>query len=161
MSDYTIRTVEKPDLPLLDTALRALSKELGDTHPATIPFLEQAGFGSTPAFYALLALDGSDTPSGAAVFSPVVSTSLGATGCFVSDLWVADTARGHGLGRRLLGRAAEVSQARWGAAYLKLAVYDGSSGARAFYAKLGFTAQSGQTTLFLGKTGLDPLKGKT
>lgn len=161
MPDYVIRLVEKNDLPLLDTALRALSKELGDQHPATINFLEQAGFGPTPAYYALLALDSSDTLVGAVVFSPAVSTTLAATGCFVSDLWVADTARGDGLGRRLLLQAAEVSQAMWGAGYLKLAVYDGSSEAGAFYTKLGFTARSGETTLFLDNSGLNALKGTT
>ena len=161
MPDHIIRLVEKNDLPLLDTALRALSKELGDQHPATVNFLEQAGFGPTPAFYALLAVDSSDTLVGAVVFSPAVSTTLAATGCFVSDLWVADTARGDGLGRSLLLQAAEVSQAKWGAGYLKLAVYDGSSDARAFYANLGFTARSGEIALLLDNTGLNALKGTT
>lgn len=161
MPEYIIRSVGRNDLSLLDTALRALSKELGDQHPATIPFLEQAGFGPTPAYYALLAVDGSDTLCGAVVFSPAVSTTLAATGCFISDLWVAHTARGDGLGRRLLLQAAEVSKAKWGADYLKLAVYDGSSEARAFYTKLGFAARKGETTLLLNDSGLSALNGTT
>jgi ribosomal protein S18 acetylase RimI-like enzyme len=159
MTDYVIRPVEKHDLPLLDIALRALSNELGDTHPATLDFLEQAGFRPTPAYYALLSQNVDDALGGAVVFSPVVSTTLGATGCFVSDLWVAETARRTGLCRRLLTQAAEVSQTRWGAAYLKLAVYDGSTDAGKFYEKLGFGARSSETTLILDKSGFDALKG--
>jgi ribosomal protein S18 acetylase RimI-like enzyme len=159
MSHYIIRPVEKPDLQQLDIALRALSGDLGDTHPATVEFLEQAGFGSTPAYYALIALNDDDVLSGAVVFSPLLSTSLGATGCFVSDLWVSDKTRGRGLGKRLLAEAAETAQAQWGAGYLKLAVYDSSFDARQFYDKLGFVDRGGETTLFLDKTGLDALKG--
>jgi ribosomal protein S18 acetylase RimI-like enzyme len=159
MPQYAIRPVEKHDLPLLDIALRALSGDLGDTHPASVEFLEQAGFGSTPAYYALLALNDDDILSGAVVFSPLLSTTLGATGCFVSDLWVSDKTRGRGLGRRLLAEAVEFAQAHWGAGYLKLAVYDGSFDARQFYQKLGFVERGGETTLFLDKTGLDALKG--
>ena len=158
MQHFVIRLVEKRDLPLLDSALRALSKELGDKHPASIEFLEQAGFGSTPAYYALIALTSTDTLCGAVVFSPVLSTTLATTGFYVSDLWVAQEARGDGLGRRLLAQAAEVSHAKWGANYLKLAVYDGSNHARRFYDRLGLTERPGETTLFLDKFGLDALR---
>jgi len=160
MQHFVIRPVEKHDLPLLDTALRTLSRELGDKHPASIDFLEQAGFGPTPAYYALIALSDTDALGGAVVFSPVMSTTLAATGFYVSDLWVAEAARGCGLGCRLLANATNFSQARWNASYLKLAVYDGSSGARRFYDRLGLTARRGETTMFLDKFGLDALKGE-
>ncbi len=68
---------------------------------------------------------------GAATYSPVFSTKRAATGLFVSDLWVAAEARGLGLGRRLLATAHKLAAREWGAAYLKLAVYeDNSVGAR-------------------------------
>lgn len=160
MQKIIIRSVEKHDLSLLDTALRALSDELGDHYPASLEFLEQAGFGPTPAFYALIALSTKDTLCGAVVFSPVMSTTLATTGLYVSDLWVAETTRGCGLGRRMLARAADVSHARWGANYLKLAVYDGSTNARRFYDQLGLTERDSETTLFLDKFGLDGLRGE-
>lgn len=164
MQNVTIRLVEKHDLPLLDTALRALSKDLSDTHPASIAFLEQAGFGHTPAYYALIALTSdsaanADDLCGAIVFSPVMSTTLAATGFYVSDLWVADAARGFGVGRQLLAHAGDYSRTQWGARYLKLAVYDDSNSARQFYARLGLTARIGETTMFLDDVGLDALKG--
>lgn len=159
MQHFVIRTVEIPDLPLLDSALRALSKELGDNHRASLGFLEQAGFGETPAYHALIAMDSDDRLCGAVVFSPVMSTVMSATGLFVSDLWVAELARGCGLGRRLLAHAAESSAARWGASYLKLAVYDHSSDSRRFYDRLGLSARSGETTMILDQIGLEALKG--
>jgi len=160
MQHFVIRIVERRDLSLLDTALRALSTDLGDKHPATIEFLEQAGFGPTPAYYALIAQHAADTVGGAVVFSPVISTTLATTGFYVSDLWVAPEARGCGLGKRLLARAAVVSNARWGAKYLKLAVYEGSTHARRFYDRLGLTERQGETTLFLDGKGFDALRGK-
>jgi ribosomal protein S18 acetylase RimI-like enzyme len=161
MQPVVIRLVEKRDLPLLDTALRALSDDLGDGHSASIEFLEQAGFGETPAFHALIALQAQDTLSGAVVFSPVMSTTLAATGCYVSDLWVARMARGCGLGKRLLAHTADVSYARWGANFLKLAVYDRATRARRFYERLGFTERPGETTMFLDKEGLAMLRSQS
>ena len=160
MKHPVIRPVAKCDLPLLDAALRALSKELGDVHPASIDFLEQAGFGPTPAYNALIAIRGDDTVCGAVVFSPVVSTTLAATGFYVSDLWVAETARGCGLGRRLLADAARLAEARWDANFLKLVVYHDSHDTRRFYDRLGLSARSGETTMFLDKSGLETLKGQ-
>ncbi|PLS20424.1 GNAT family N-acetyltransferase [Neptunicoccus cionae] len=155
----TIRLVEKSDLPLLNTALAALSTELGDPHPATPEFLEQAGFGPLPAYYALIAQSGPDALEGAIMFSPVTSTSIASTGTFVSDLWVAESTRGSGLGRRLLEAAARWSSAQWGAGYIKLVVYDQSVQSRRFYDRLGFVPKNGETTMFLDNNGFKTLKG--
>ncbi|MGK0228273.1 MAG: GNAT superfamily N-acetyltransferase [Gammaproteobacteria bacterium] len=157
MQNILIRSVEKHDLRLLDKALRALSDELGDQHPASIEFLEQSGFGSTPAFYALIA---KDTLCGAVVFSPVMSTTLATTGLYVSDLWVAHEARGCGLGKRLLRHATDVSYAKWGAKYLKLAVYDGLQRSHQFYNRLGLAERQGETTMVLDKLGVEALRGE-
>lgn len=159
MPQPSIRPVEKPDLPLLDAALRALSRDLGDDHPADLTLLERALFGPCPACCALIAGETPETVSGAVVFSPVLSTTLAATGVYVSDLWVAPTTRGSGLGRDLLAQAARQAGAKWGAEFLKLAVYDTSDAARRFYDRLGFAARGGETTLLLNQSGLDALKG--
>lgn len=160
MDNLTIRAVTKADLPLLDRALRALSSDLGDHHPADIALLEKAGFGPVPTYHALIALDDKGALFGAVVYSPFLSTSLAATGLYVSDLWVSDTARGAGLGPRLLAHAARSAEALWGAAYLKLAVYHDAQDARRFYDRMGFSARDGETTMFLDKSGFDTLKGQ-
>ncbi|WP_071674011.1 GNAT family N-acetyltransferase [Nioella nitratireducens] len=159
MDTVTIRPVEEADLPLLDSALRALSDDLDDPHRAGMKALRAAGFGPCPAFHALLALDGADMV-GAIMFSPVFSTVRGVPGLYVSDLWVSDAARGTGLGRRLLAAAAARACALWGAGYLRLDVYDDSAGAQGFYNRLGLTPMTGQQTLALSGDGFDRLKGE-
>ena len=158
--DITIRRVERADLPLLDQALRALSADLGDPHPADIALLEQAGFGPTPAYYALIAENGEAGLCGAAMYSPVMSTTLAAPGVFVSDLWVEKSARGTGLGRRLLAQVAQDAGTRWNAGCLKLAVYHDASGARRFYDQLGFGARTDETTMLLDRPAFEVLKGQ-
>lgn len=160
MQPFIIRSVEKRDLNLLDSALRALSDELGDEHRASMEFLDQAGFGCTSAYYALIASNANETLCGAVVFSPVMSTTLGATGLYVSDLWVAQSVRGLGLGKQLLAHAADAAHIRWGANYLKLAVYDRSIQARRFYHQLGLIERQGESTLLLDGRKLDALKAK-
>jgi ribosomal protein S18 acetylase RimI-like enzyme len=156
----TIRPVGPPDLSLLDTALRALSSDLGDTHRADHEALQRAAFGPNPAFHAMIAVDGA-TLRGAVVFSPAFSTVLGGTGLYVSDLWVHRDARGQGLGARLLSAAAQRAGELWQARYLRLAVYDTSPGARAFYDRFGFSEAADQATLLLAGGGFDTLKGRT
>jgi ribosomal protein S18 acetylase RimI-like enzyme len=155
-----IRPVGPPDLPLLDTALRTLSSDLGDTHRADAAVLERAAFGSNPAFRAMIALDDAAL-RGAVVFSPAFSTVLGGAGLYVSDLWVDRDARGQGLGARLLAAASFWAQELWQARYLRLAVYDTTPEARAFYESLGFEDAGGQTVLLLAGGGFDRLKGRT
>lgn len=159
MNNVTIRPVTEADLPLLDTALRVLSADLGDTHRAGLDSLRKAGFGPCPAFHAMLALAG-DMVLGAVMFSPVFSTVRGMPGLYVSDLWVSDTTRGSGLGRRLLAAAGDRAARAWGAGYLRLDVYDDSPGARGFYQRLGLEQMQGQRTLALSGAGFDTLKGE-
>jgi ribosomal protein S18 acetylase RimI-like enzyme len=158
MDDLTIRPVTQADLPLLDTALRTLSTDLGDTHRAALDTLHVAGFGPCPAFHALLALRGEQVV-GAAMFSPVFSTSRGMPGMHVSDLWVSGDARGAGLGQRLLAAAGARGRLLWGAGFLRLDVYDSSPRALAFYARLGLAQVTGQRTLALSGAGFDKLTG--
>jgi len=159
MDDVTIRPVEEADLPMLDRALRTLSDDLGDTHRATLDMLRKAGFGPNPVFHALLALS-RDGARGAVMFSPVFSTVRGMPGLYVSDLWVSDSARGSGLGRRLLAAASARAERLWGAGYLRLDVYDSSPEALGFYTKLGLAPMEGQRTLALSGAGFAQLKGE-
>jgi len=158
MKNATIRPVEKPDLPLLDQALRALSQDLGDAHLGDVALLERTGFGATPAYHALIAESG-QALLGAVVFSPILSTVRGMSGLYVSDLWVGSDARGMGLGPRLLAAATRVAADRWCAEFLNLAVYHTSVGARRFYDRLGFAPRSEETKMVLDTSGFEALKG--
>ncbi len=161
MAELRLTRVACPaDLERLEGALAALSADLGDPHAAGRDSLARALFGPNPAAHGLLAQAGDDT-RGAALFSPVYSTVKGMAGVYVSDLWVAPAARGQGLGRRLLAAVADEAGALWGAGWLKLAVYDHSTAAQAFYRRLGFAPAQGQQELRLEAAGIAALRRRT
>lgn len=140
-----VRPARSEDIAHIDKMLRALSEELGDRHVATIDQLHQAGFGSTPAFHALLALTSEDDrAAGIALYSPLFSTTVGGAGVYLTDLWVAPPQRGTGLGSRLIAATAIDAAERWQARFVKLAVYADNPSAIAFYDRLGFTSPATQ-----------------
>ncbi|MGB5557992.1 MAG: GNAT family N-acetyltransferase [Paracoccaceae bacterium] len=160
MHDAAIRSVTKADLPLLHDALQRLSVALGDRHVADISALEAAGFGPHPSYRALIAVS-DEQPVGALVCSPLFSTTRGGSGLYVSDLWVAPSMRGRGLGRRLLSRAVADAETTWGPQFIKLVVYDDNPDAQAFYRRLGFAAQPAEFNMIVHGSALDRLKGMT
>lgn len=131
-----IRVAAPEDMPALMRALGALADDLGDPFRMEAGTLEAALFGPSRRAFALLA--GQD---GAVLAQPTLSTMLGGTVTFVSDLWVSAGARGTGLGRRLLAAAAREGAHRWQAVALRLTVYEENAGARAFYDRLGFAVR--------------------
>ncbi len=143
-------------IALLHEALCALSDDLGDIHAAGIKDLGAALLAPVPAAYGMLAQDDSSV-KGAALFSPVFSTVLGAPGLYVSDLWVSPLARGRGLGRALLAQAARRAQARWRAEWMTLAVYRDSQSAQRFYHRLGFAPQTTSTLMRLDARAMGEL----
>lgn len=144
------------DAGILNTALRQLSTDMGDTHSASDADIAAAGFGPIPVFQAVLA-EAAGQIVGVAVYSPLYSTTRGRAGAFVSDLWVADAARGQGLGARLLARVRDEACASWNAGFLRLLVYRTNPRAAAFYARLGFAPQSGDMQMTLEGAALDAL----
>ena len=153
-----IRLAGPDDLPMLDAGLRALSADLGHDHRAGLAELHLAGFGAHPAFLGLLAED-AGALAGVALCSPLFSTTRGAAGVHVSDLWVAAGWRGQGLGVRLLAAARDEGAARWGAGFLRLGVAPGNAHARAFYDRLGFTPAMDETMMTLTGAPLAALEG--
>lgn len=98
------------------------------------------GFGARPWFECVLAERDGEV-AGLALFTHSYSTFEGAPGLFVEDLYVAEAARGQGLGRRLLAHLAAIALER-GCACLDLVVLDWNP-ARAFYHRLGFGESEG------------------
>jgi ribosomal protein S18 acetylase RimI-like enzyme len=62
---------------------------------------------------------------------------MGRPGIYVQDLYVDETQRGSGLGRRMLEETASIGRAR-GANHLRLSVDHGNQSAHQFYDALGF-----------------------
>jgi GNAT superfamily N-acetyltransferase len=93
------------------------------------------GFGERPWFECLLAeLDGEAVAF--ALFFHNYSTFEGRPGLYLEDVYVAEAARGLGIGRRLMGRLAAVALER-GCRRLDLWALHWNS-ARMFYESLGF-----------------------
>lgn len=143
-----IRPVNEADLAAIDAALRSLGHDLGDPYRADLETLKMALFGPHPSAWALIA-DGPTAPRGIAVFSPVFSTVRGGAGVYVSDLWVSGDERGNGLGSSLLQATAEQAGSLWGAIFMRLAVYDHNTAARALYDRLGFEPAGPETTMVI------------
>ena len=106
------------------------------------------GFGPDPAFEALIAeVDGADV--GLCLFFGSYSTWRGRRGAYVQDLVVADSARGLGVGRRLLAEVAAITQAR-GGCYLRLSVDDDNIRAQGFYQSSGLSHSQAEQIYVLG-----------
>ena len=105
-----------------------------DAVQATRDDLLRDGFGKQPKFEVLIAeLDGE--PVGFALFFPTYSTWEGRPGIYLEDLFVAEYARGQGLGRKLMAALAAIAVAR-GCRRLELSVLHWNP-TREFYHHLG------------------------
>lgn len=82
-------------------------------------------------FEALIAEQGGN-PIGFCLYFPSFSSWRGEPGVYVQDLYVAEAARGTGLGRRLLAETAHRMRGQ-GARYLRLSVSSHNAAAREFY----------------------------
>ena len=149
-TNFDIRPVTQADVSALAWALEQLSADLGDPHRTDTATLAAACLGPGGACRGLIARN-AGTTAGAALISPVFSTTYGAVGIYVSDLWVTAQARGSGLGRALLGAAARLGADTWQASFLKLTVYAENTDAARFYDRLGFrTAARDRSCLLSG-----------
>ena len=134
--DIIIRFATANDVALLLRFVRELAvfERAPDAVVATEADLLHHGFGPNPQFEAILAfLDGE--PAGCALFHARFSTWLGRPGLYLEDLYVAERARGKGVGKRLMARLAAIVIARgWGR--IDFHVLDWNP-AREFYQRLG------------------------
>lgn len=160
MDGIEITRVLREDAGRLHWALSCLSRDLGDRHVTGPDDLLRHGFSDPPAFLALLASRNDETV-GALVASPVFSTTRGGVGLYVSDLWVAENARGAGLGKRLLAAAPELAPDDWTVTFLKLAVYHDNPGARRLYERLGFEPRGNETVFDLQGPALANLRKRS
>ncbi len=102
---------------------------------SSIEDIREQGFGADPAFEALIA-ERDGVAVGLCLFFESFSSWDGRRGVYVQDIYVAEAARGLGLGRRLLAEAAAISRAR-GGSYLRLSVAAENDQAQAFYQRIG------------------------
>ena len=133
----TIRTAQAPDAATIVRLIRELAVYEGllDQVQATEADILRDGFGERPRFACLLAeVDGAAV--GFALYFDIYSTFEGRSGIFVEDLYVAESARGLGIGRQLLVRLAKLATERDGRRLDLFALH--WNPARGFYERLGF-----------------------
>ena len=136
LNEIRIRFATIDDVGLLLRCIRDLAAYEGASNAvvATEEDLRRYGFGPEWQFEALLAfLDGK--AAGFALFHPRFSTWLGQPGVYLEDIFVTQTARGKGVGRRLMTRLAAIAVER-GWERIDFQVLDWNP-ARGFYRRLG------------------------
>src|SRR6266446_2982249 len=113
MPQITIRPATPADVETILTFIKGLAafEHEPDAVKTTVDNLRRDGFGEHPKFEVLIAeLDGQ--PVGFALFFPTYSTWEGRPGVYLEDLFVAEYARGQGLGRKLMAALAAIAVAR-------------------------------------------------
>ncbi|MGH6917913.1 MAG: GNAT family N-acetyltransferase [Geminicoccaceae bacterium] len=141
MPSVTIRQARPSDAATIVRLVRELAAFEGllDQVRLTAVDVLRDGFGERPRFECLLAeVDGAAVAF--VLYFEDYSTFEGRSGIFVEDLYVAEAARGRGIGRRLLARLAQLAIER-DCRRLDLCVLHWNP-ARGFYERLGFLHSS-------------------
>ncbi len=120
--------------------------------------LRRLGFRERPAFHALIA-ERDGEPVGLSLFFYNFSSWRGELGVYVQDLYVADAARGTGLGRRLIAETVTLGR-KQGATHVRLSVDRDNEGAQRFYRKLGLKLSGSELIFQATGTAFELLAGK-
>ena len=145
------------DLPLILRFIENLAEyeRLRDKCVASEDKLRVTLFGEHPAAEVLIAsID--EEPVGFALFFHNYSTFLAQRGVFLEDLFVNPSARGHGVGRALLARLAQIAVER-DCGRLEWFVLDWNDLAISFYRSLGASPMDDWTMFRLTGPALETL----
>jgi len=125
------------DIPLIHGFIRELAEYEQLLHQviATEDALRRTLFGAGPTAEIVIAYDGAE-PAGFALFFQSYSTFLAKPGLYLEDLFVRPSARGKGIGRRLLTHLARLAVER-SYGRLEWRVLDWNEPAIRFYRRLG------------------------
>jgi GNAT superfamily N-acetyltransferase len=138
MAETSVRWATENDAALIVHYIRALAifekEDVANVHISDADVRRDA-FGATRRFEVLIA-EVDRTPAGFALFFPNYSTWEGKPGLYIEDIFVEESARGTGVGRRLIAAVAKIAHSR-GCARIDLAVLHWNP-ARGFYHRLGF-----------------------
>ena len=156
MPRTSIREARPEDAELLLRFIRELA--LYDDAPervcCTADDLRRDGFGPARRFEALIAEVGGEA-AGYALFYPSYTAWAGTAGLFLEDLYLDETARGHGVGRRLMAELAALCRRRgWTRIDLRVRA---DNRARRFYQRIGTQQLEGWLPCKLAALPLDAL----
>ena len=138
-SPARIRLATRADVPVIVELIRELAvyEHLEHLATATPARLEVELFGDRPSCECIIG-EHAGEPVGFALFFHNVSTYLGRKGLYLEDLFVRPTARGTGMGKRLLQGLAQMAVERECGRF-EWSVLDWNVDAQAFYQRMGAT----------------------
>ncbi|MFC3051581.1 GNAT family N-acetyltransferase [Kordiimonas pumila] len=144
-----IQQATAEDVGVIQQMLVELACALGKPggYKGTPESLLKYGFSNKPAFEVMLAYS-QGMPVGLVLYFFEFSTWRSKPGIYVQDLYVADSARGLGVGRRLTAAAIQRAAAQ-GATYMRLSVHASNREAAAFYKAVGFTEAADECMMVL------------
>ena len=136
-TDFEIRQADLEDLPVILELIKALAEyeHLSGEVVATEELLEVTLFGLNSPAEVQIAFDKKQT-LGFALYFRTFSTFLGRPGIYLEDLYVRESARGKGVGKALLRRAAQRTR-EIGGGRLEWSVLDWNEPSIKFYQKIG------------------------
>jgi GNAT superfamily N-acetyltransferase len=159
--DIRIRHAARADVSLILAFIRELAEYEKLAHEAVA---DEAGlalqlFGPTPRAEVLIAeVDGA--PTGFALFFHNFSTFLGKPGLYLEDLFVRPAFRGHGIGKRMMARLAQIAIER-DCGRFEWPVLDWNTPAIDFYRSLGAVGMDEWTVQRISGEALRALAAQT
>jgi ribosomal protein S18 acetylase RimI-like enzyme len=138
-SDINIRAGRLEDAEHIRSMVAALARETIGDHQQVFSAddVRRYGFGPEKSFESVVAERDGKIVAAMILFDDF-SSWRGKKGVYVLDIYIAPQARGCGLGRRLIARAAEWGRGR-GASFVRLSVDQKNIHAINFYEAIGFT----------------------
>ena len=145
MNKVRIEKVSRSEVPALIELIDEFAKhsDLEQYFEITEESLQNVMFGEDSFVCALLALDG-EKPAGYALFYPGFLSFRGQPSIYLEDIYVRESHRGLGLGKRLLTEVARNGAADFGAVRMDFQVLRTNANAIAFYKNLGAIVDEGE-----------------
>jgi putative acetyltransferase len=138
--DINIKSIAPAHNKALATIIRAALEEFGANKPGTVYFDDSTDhlyelFSSTPQSFYFVALEGETVLGGAGIFP---TEGLGATTCELVKMYLTPSARGTGLGKKLIATCLEEAK-KIGFTQVYLETMPELKKAVTVYEKFGFT----------------------
>ena len=139
-NSISIRVATSNDVDTIFNLVMDLAKNLDHVHDvqSTVEDLREYGFGDH-AFYKALIAEQGGKPVGLCIYYMTFSSWRGKPGGCILDLYVDESVRGTGLGRRLMAEVAYAGSVV-GSKFLHLAVHHSNESGQTFYQRMGMTS---------------------
>ncbi|HNR76923.1 MAG TPA: GNAT family N-acetyltransferase [Parvularculaceae bacterium] len=156
-SDIEIRPARIEDAEAIRSMIEGLAHETLGKHQNVLSAdaVRRYGFGPEKSFDCFVADRNGEVVAAMIVFDEF-STWRGEKGVYVLDIYIAPAARGAGLGKRLIARAAEWGRMR-GAHYVRLSVDQKNIHAINFYEAIGFKESAHDRVFLLSGDAFDEI----